>query len=275
MVFSRYLFQRISETNTVLSREYEHSSELKLAFRWYYLQFLGSRALAVDPKQFEEKKWRKPLRHFKEDLFVFAGRTMRAVGGLKGYPKRPVFILGSPRSGTSIFNKMISECHDVADLSEAIFIWSPSDTDPDCDHVKGAAALREADINRIKGAFGFYQFIRRKEIFVNKCPRSSVRISYIKKIFPDAKFIHVYRDGRAVVNSIIDLVDREDFRKSMPLGGFCKPGNWRDLMEMNELERHSHQWSEIMKEIYAESKKFSDQQWLDVKYEDFAVPQAL
>jgi len=225
--------------------------------------------MAVNPKQFEEKQWRKPLRYFKEGIYVFLGKTIRGMGLLREYPKNPFFIVGSPRSGTSIFDKMISECQDVAVFSEAIYIWSPGDKDINTDHVKRVIDVSEEDEGRIKGAFGFYQFLKGSKIFLNKCPRSSVRIPFIRALFPDAKFIHVYRDGRAVVNSIINLIDREDFRKSIPLGGFCKPENWRDLVEMEAVERHSHQWLEIMRELHTVSKEFSDEQWLDVSYEDF------
>ena len=44
------------------------------------------------------------------------------------------------------------------------------------------------------------------------------RVGYIKEIFPDAKFIHIYRDGRAVVNSLLQV----------PWwSGWRGPGNWR------------------------------------------------
>lgn len=227
--------------------------------------------MAVNPKQFEEKPWRKPVRYFKEGIYVTLGKLLRSLGFLKGMPNQPVFIVGSPRSGTSIFNKMISECKDVADFSEAIFVWSPQDKDKNCDHVKGEDDVSQEDEERIKGGFGFYQFIRGKRIFVNKCPRSSVRIPFIQKIFPEAKYIHVYRDGRAVVNSIIDIVEREDFRKDIPLGAFCKPHNWKDLMKLERLECHSHQWKEIMIAIQNDSKMIDKDQWLEVKYEDFCI----
>ncbi|MFC1666055.1 sulfotransferase [Pseudomonadota bacterium] len=225
--------------------------------------------MAIDPKKFEAKPWRKPLRKFKECLFIILGKFMRSMGLLRNFPKNPVFIIGCPRSGTSIFNKMISECQDVANLSEAIYIWSPGDTDIYSNHVKSATDVSPEEEKRIKGAFGFYQFLKRKRIFVNKCPRSSVRVPFIRAIFPDAKYIHVYRDGRAVVNSIINIIEREDFRKCIPLGAFCKPKNWRNLAKMPSVEGHSYQWLEIIKEVQTASTGFDDSQWLNVSYEAF------
>lgn len=225
--------------------------------------------MAVNSKQFEEKQWRKPLRYLKEDVYVALGKGLHSAGFLKGYPNQPVFIIGSPRSGTSIFNKMIAECEDVANFSEAIYIWSPGDKDPECDHVKGASDATDEEARRIKGAFGFYQFSRRKRIFVNKCPRSSVRLPFIEAIFPEAKYIHVYRDGRAVVSSILDLIEREPFRQSIPLGAFCKPADWRELVKMEPLVRHACQWRDIMQTIREDSGAIDKKQWLDVSYEEF------
>ncbi|MCU7858718.1 MAG: sulfotransferase [Candidatus Thiodiazotropha sp. (ex Lucinoma kastoroae)] len=227
--------------------------------------------MAVEPKRFEEKQWRKPVRYLKEGFYVFFGRLMRYMSLYLDYPRNPVFIVGCPRSGTSIFNKMIAECTEVADFSEAIYIWEPRDRDGSRDHVKVAEDVKKEDENRIKGAFGFYQLLRRKRIFVNKCPRSSVRISFIKKIFPQAKFIHVYRDGRAVVNSIISITEREEFRKRIPLGGFCKPSNWRDLLDMVPTERHAHQWLEIMRGLNHAANSSDKDMWLDVSYEEFCA----
>lgn len=72
-----------------------------------------------------------------------------------------------------------------------------------------------------------------------------------------------------MVSSMIDIIAREKFRQSIPFGAFCKPENWRELMKMDKLERHSHQWREIIQVIGEESEKIDDALWLDVCYEDF------
>jgi len=225
--------------------------------------------MAVNSSQFEEKQWRKSLRHLKEDFYVITANLMEKAGLLNDYPKNPVFIIGSPRSGTSIFTKMINAHPDVANFSEAIYIWDKKDTDPMRDHVKNANDILPSDSHRIKSTFGMYQYMKGKSCFVNKCPRSSVRIPYITEIFPTAKFIHVYRDGREVVNSMINIINREPFRQSIPLGDFCKPENWRDLIKLPALEAHAHQWVEIMNEIERAKTQVNKNCWFDIKYEDF------
>jgi len=68
-----------------------------------------------------------------------------------------VFILVSPRSGTSIFSAMISANPNIANLSEAIYVWEPKDPQYSNDHIKAASDVTPNEIAGIRGAFGFYQ----------------------------------------------------------------------------------------------------------------------
>jgi len=107
------------------------------------------------------------------------------------------------------------ECHlDVANWSEANQIWDPGWYPWRPEHLSKvpmefdpAAFTRrwweetQARTAEIKAVFGAYQWMRRRKFFVNKSPFNSYRIPYLRSIFPEAKFIHLYRDGRAVTFS--------------------------------------------------------------------------
>ena len=97
------------------------------------------------------------------------------------------------------------------------------------------------------------------------------RIGYLNKIFPDAYFIHILRDGRAFVNSII--------KESWWLG-FRGPQNWR----FGELSTYYYevwkkykfsfialaaiQWIILIKAVEKAAKKIKGKKFLEVKYED-------
>jgi hypothetical protein len=225
----------------------------------------------IDPKTFEEKDLKKRLRLIKQDGLMAAARMLGATGALAEWPKNPVFIVGSPRSGTSIFTRMVDQHPDVANLSEAIEIWEPKDTDRERDHVKTAADAFPRDAERIRQSFGLFQRLKGAAVFVNKNPRSSVRIGFIQEIFPEAKFINVVRDGRAVVNSILSIIRREEFRQHIPLGAFCKPRGWRDLLALPAVERHARQWAGIMEEIEASKQDVPAEHWHELRYEDLCA----
>lgn len=63
--------------------------------------------------------------------------------------------------------------------------------------------------------------------FLCKTPRNALRIRYLKAIYPDAHFIHLVRDGRAVAVSI--LKRRRLFRGEETWWGLKPPG-WQDTL---------------------------------------------
>ncbi|MBN1253040.1 MAG: sulfotransferase [Bacteroidales bacterium] len=97
------------------------------------------------------------------------------------------------------------------------------------------------------------------------------RIGYILKIFPDAKFIHIKRDSRAVTNSFLNVY----FWK-----GWEGPNNWRwgNLTEEQKVEWEKHDKSfvalaainyKIMDNAINKAvNKLNQNQFLEINYED-------
>ena len=126
----------------------------------------------------------------------------------------PVFIIGCARSGTSLLNDLLDMQKDIAVWSEANNIWDPrgypwrksgQETPPiwidPAAHTNRWWRDTQPRAQEIKAAFGLYQFVRRRPFFLNKTPLNTFRIPYLLQMFPQAKFIHLIRDGRAVVQS--------------------------------------------------------------------------
>ncbi|MDX2272694.1 MAG: sulfotransferase [Cyanobacteriota bacterium] len=57
--------------------------------------------------------------------------------------------------------------------------------------------------NYLKTTIQKHLYHWKKSRFLNKNPDNSVRIRYLNKLFPDAYFIHIIRDGRAVCHSLL------------------------------------------------------------------------
>lgn len=193
--------------------------------------------------------------------------------GLKEKPiiNNPIFIIGCPRSGTSIFVKLFATHPIVANWSEAGLIWDPVNYyNKEAEHCWEANIVKDETAKRLHAKFEWYRQIKKKERFVNKHPRNSVRLKYINKIFPDAYYIHVVRDGRAVVNSIIKKIMRESSRKEIPFGNFCKPPNWRKYLDDDIIKQTALQWREIVQYIINNTEKFGDR-YYEIKYEDLCL----
>lgn len=97
------------------------------------------------------------------------------------------------------------------------------------------------------------------------------RVGFLKEIFPDAKFIHIMRDGRAVANSVLQV----------PWWwGWRGPSNWRwgelpdDMQREWEMSGKSFvvlaglEWKILMEAFDKAKQTVSPKDFLDIKYED-------
>ncbi len=113
----------------------------------------------------------------------------------------PAFIVGSPRSGTTLLGDMLDLHPEIARWYEPYFVLdryfraAPND-------VLTAAEVNPAVRKFIRKQFAAYGRKRRRRIVVDKSPRNSLKIPFLYKIFPQARFIHIYRDGRDATLSI-------------------------------------------------------------------------
>lgn len=184
---------------------------------------------------------------------------------------RPIFMIGCPRSGTSISSQLFARHPQIADLSEAGEVWDPSHyADPEADHYWRAADVTPRESARLHDRFEFARRVRRRERFFNKHPRNSVRTEYLRVVFPDAYFIHVIRDGRPVVRSLLEMIEREPQRKAAPMGAFCKPPNWRELLRDDPVEQAALQWREIVRYVLDQRDALGDR-YHEYRYEDLCA----
>jgi len=184
---------------------------------------------------------------------------------------RPIFMIGCPRSGTGLALRTFARHPHVANLSEAGDLWDPRRyNDPEADHVWTVNDVMPEDTRRMHSRFEFWRRLHGAERFINKHPRNSVRIDYLRAMFPDAVFLHVVRDGRAVVNSILSRIQREPHRLRLPFWNFCKPPGWRELLRDDPAEQAALQWREILRYVFAKRAELGAA-YHQFRYEDLCV----
>ena len=118
--------------------------------------------------------------------------------------KKPLFILGAGRSGTTILGIVLSMHNDVGFLNEPKALWHAIYPHEDVigNYSRGAAHYRldashvnnkiKRNAHRLFGAYLASVFSRR---LVDKYPELIFRIPFVRKVFPDAQFIFLVRNG--------------------------------------------------------------------------------
>lgn len=144
----------------------------------------------------------------------------------------PVFEFGVPRSGTTLLRIMLDSHRDIACGPEFPFLtenvahiwgrsWPCTESFSMGTPLKifGNFDFSESDVHIFCAEFIdtiFSEFAKRrnKQRWAIKVPRMVEKIDYLSRLFPDAFFVHVIRDGRDVVAS--SLTKKRDHPKWYP-----------------------------------------------------------
>ncbi|MEM8722703.1 MAG: sulfotransferase [Cyanobacteria bacterium P01_G01_bin.39] len=133
--------------------------------------------------------------------------------------KKTVFIIALPRSGTSWLQGMLASLPEIATVRETHLVdnylrnlvkaWNSERKQPAPDGLR--AILTEAEFyNCIKGFSDrvlakISEFNPSAEIILEKTPGNLNFVDLLNRLYPEAYFIHVIRDPRAVVASFLAL----------------------------------------------------------------------
>ena len=129
---------------------------------------------------------------------------------------RSVFVIGSPRSGTSVLAWAIAQHRDMWTGPEANFPYQFGRT-RELDRIWNLCAKRESgwlawhEVSREEYlaciGLGLDQLFRRRSKgrrWVDSSPANVLVGPMLARLFPNAKFLHIVRDGRWVVNSLLN-----------------------------------------------------------------------
>ncbi len=177
--------------------------------------------------------------------------------------RRPIFPVGCHNSGTTILAFLIGQHPDIINWSEAPEVWTPDDhaflnwevlpTPPlpqpflfDMDSYVRTVAQHGDSIPLIRHTFTIFAVSRFKKRFLNKNPHMTLSLPYIEAAFPDAYYVHIRRNGYAVVQSLVsnwrpvlnnpqagwaklrDAIDPIYFKDPLALVRLCAR-YWRDM----------------------------------------------
>ena len=122
---------------------------------------------------------------------------------------------------------------------------------------------------------------------LDKTPPNTYRIEYLKKAFPDAKFIYLTRDGKTNISSLIDAWRTKtgkwgfafrkfyDYKGKLKIKGydgdvwkFTNPPGWEDYMDKPLEEVCAFQWLSAHEFSLNSFSKMNPDDFIQVRYED-------
>jgi len=124
---------------------------------------------------------------------------------------KPIFILGTGRSGTTILGKLLSIHPDVNFLNEPKALWHAVYPYEDLigSYSRGQARYRlgEEDVTpgidrAVHRIYGYCLAITGSQRIVDKYPEMLFRVAFVRALFPDAKLIFLVRNGWDAARSI-------------------------------------------------------------------------
>ena len=131
--------------------------------------------------------------------------------------EKPIFILGTGRSGTTILGIVLSMHTKVGYLNEPKAIWHlihPHEdiignySENDAKYRLTAEDATDEMCQRAYQMFGTYLKTTRSERLVDKYPELIFRVDFVRTLFPDARFIFLVRNGWDTCRSIATWSER-------------------------------------------------------------------
>jgi hypothetical protein len=131
---------------------------------------------------------------------------------------RPIIIVGAPRSGATLLFETLAQCPHVWTIggkSHTVLergLPSAEGNRLGSEDADGASArvIKAAFLSLLRDCRGRMYLERRESEspnpvrFLEKTPKNSLRIPFLKAIFPRSRFVFIHRDPRANIGSLID-----------------------------------------------------------------------
>lgn len=120
---------------------------------------------------------------------------------------QPIILLGAARSGTKFLRDVIGESVSVAKVPyDTSYVWRLGNEQRDDDaftRADAAGRVRSFAPKQLRRIAGLKNGDNRR--LLEKSVSNTLRVDFVDEIFPDARFVHLVRDGRAVTESSMRL----------------------------------------------------------------------
>jgi hypothetical protein len=191
----------------------------------------------------------------------------------------PLFVIGSPRSGTTVLATSLAKHSELwaSDESDVLFfLFANGFVERSFDRamaIPGRRWLRREHVSREEflahlglGINALITNRSRGQRWIDHTPRYALIVETLAEVFPGASFIHILRDGREVVQSMLHFADAAP---NPVVGRFLR----RDVQWATDMRGACEEWSDHVETAMAFCDEQTDRVMV-VRYEDLvAEPQ--
>jgi hypothetical protein len=216
-------------------------------------------------------------------------------------PIKPILIIGAPGSGTTLLHQTLCSHRDVAYIthnmlragilrhgrlvgdrrSALLMLQNLIHRDPASNNPLGDALwikyfgdynyMTEKDYSEEMADYFRKKVLQVQNLlgrprFVDKTLVNCFRVRLLNSIFPDAKFIHTIRDGRAVAFSILNKIDIAGDRFALFDVGFKDILGDKYKPDRSELYNYGLAWAEFVRKG-REANAVAQNRYYEVRYE--------
>lgn len=220
-------------------------------------------------------------------------------GGERPVFDRPIFILSTPRAGSTLLFETLSQLPDlwtigieshetiegIPALHPAAYGWDSNRliaTDATSHVIETLKNRFTRQLENRDGALWLEHVDENPSVrFLEKTPKNALRIPFLKAAFPDAKFIYLYRDPRANISSMLEGWRTLRFLAYSQVKGwpykswnFLLTPGWRELADKPLVEIVAHQWRTTQQIIRDDLATIDPCDWLKVDYANLVAQPA-
>jgi hypothetical protein len=209
--------------------------------------------------------------------------------------ERPVFIVSAPRAGSTLLFETLTHFPEVwtigresHDLEADIPALHPATRQYASNRLSAAEATPAISQqvrhwfgqrlqNRAGQGYGALPADQRPAAvrFLEKTPKNALRIPFLKAVFPDARFLFLYREPRQNISSLLEGWRSRRFVAYRELPGwpykewgFLLIPGWEKLIDRPLVEIAAQQWRVANEYIWADLQALPRSDWLFITYED-------